>query len=132
MGVRYDRGYRGRNENEGKEKGYSASWLHHKGRNKHHLEYWIDYTAEGDHTMGGMEMPPQYVAEMVCDRIAASQTYQGDSYQQNHPWIYYQNSKDHYILHPNTRAQMELLLAMLRDEGQQAMFDYIRKNLLLR
>ena len=25
-----------------KENGYSKAWLHHKGRNKHHPEYWID------------------------------------------------------------------------------------------
>ena len=28
-----------------KDKGYSEAWLHHKGRNKHHLEYWIDSDA---------------------------------------------------------------------------------------
>ena len=22
--------------------GYSKVWLHHKGRNKHHYEYWLD------------------------------------------------------------------------------------------
>lgn len=29
---------------EREDKGYSAAWLHHKGRNKHHYEYWIDYS----------------------------------------------------------------------------------------
>ena len=24
------------------EKGLSMAWLHHKGRNRHHLEYWVD------------------------------------------------------------------------------------------
>ena len=30
---------------EKQDKGYSEAWLHHKGRNKHHSEYWIDYAA---------------------------------------------------------------------------------------
>lgn len=29
-------------------KGYSSSWLHHKGRNRHHFEYWIDFTLNPD------------------------------------------------------------------------------------
>ena len=41
-GARYYQGNRSPNEIERREKGYSAAWLHHKGRNRHHLEYWID------------------------------------------------------------------------------------------
>mgnify|MGYP003290330313 CR=1 FL=1 len=46
---------------ERKAKGYSSAWLHHKGRNKHHLEYWIDYSPEGDHPLGGNRRPVKYV-----------------------------------------------------------------------
>ena len=42
-GFRYFQGDRSPNDAERKAKGYSSAWLHHKGRNKHHLEYWIDY-----------------------------------------------------------------------------------------
>ena len=27
---------------ERKKYGYSKAWIHHKGRNKHHFEYWLD------------------------------------------------------------------------------------------
>ena len=57
MGAKYYQGNRSPNEIERREKGYSAAWLHHKGRNKHHLEYWIDYSPEGDHALAGMKMP---------------------------------------------------------------------------
>ena len=65
------------NNAERKEKGYSLAWLHHKGRNKHHLEYWIDYDISKEpgkeHSgMAGMKMPVCYVAEMFVDRISAS------------------------------------------------------------
>ena len=63
------------NEAERAAKGYSSAWLHHKGRNRHHLEYWIDYSPVGGHGLAGMEMPVKYVVEMFCDRMAASKTY---------------------------------------------------------
>ena len=110
--------------------GYSAAWLHHKGRNKHHLEYWIDYAPDGDHAMAGMRMPARYVAEMVCDRIAASKNYKGDKYTDAAAWEYYDRSRDHYILHPETRKELETCLLILRDEGEDACFRYIRTELL--
>ena len=104
--------------------------LHHKGRNKHHLEYWIDYAPNGDHAMAGMRMPNRYVAEMVCDRIAASKITKGASYTDAAAWEYYEHSRDHYILHPETRKQLETCLLILRDEGEDECFRYIRTQLL--
>ena len=43
VGCRYYQGTRSPNNAEREAKGYSSAWLHHKGRNKHHYEYWIDY-----------------------------------------------------------------------------------------
>ena len=77
-GAKYWQGICSPNNAQRQAEGYSAAWLHHKGRNKHHLEYWIDYAPNGDHAMAGMRMPEKYVAEMVCDRIAASKNYKGD------------------------------------------------------
>ena len=129
-GVRYYQGNRSPNEMERLEKGYSAAWLHHKGRNKHHLEYWIDYTPQAPHHMGGMEMPVRYVVEMFCDRIAASKTYRGGQYTQRDPWDYYAKSRDHYLLHPQTRELLERLLSILRDQGEEAAYQYIRREVL--
>ena len=43
VGCKYYQGTMSPNNAEREDKGYSAAWLHHKGRNKHHMEYWIDY-----------------------------------------------------------------------------------------
>ena len=129
-GAKYWQGTCSPNNAQRQTEGYSAAWLHHKGRNKHHLEYWIDYAPNGDHAMAGMRMPERYVAEMVCDRIAASKNYKGASYTDAAAWEYYDRSKDHYILHPETRRQLETCLLILRDEGEDACFAYIRKELL--
>lgn len=85
VGAKYFQGNRSPNEIERKEKGYSSAWLHHKGRNKHHLEYWLDYSPTGDHALTGMEMPVKYVVEMFCDRMAASKTYRKGAYRNSDP-----------------------------------------------
>ena len=68
--------------------------------------------------MAGMRMPARYVAEMVCDRIAASKNYKGDKYTDAAAWEYYDRSRDHYILHPETRKELETCLLILRDEAR--------------
>ena len=130
VGCKYYQGTMSPNNAEREAIGYSSAWLHHKGRNKHHLEYWIDYAPDGDHAMAGMRMPEKYVAEMVCDRIAASKNYKGASYTDAAAWEYYEHSRDHYILHPETRKQLETCLLILRDEGEDECFRYIRTQLL--
>ena len=128
-GVKYYNGRFSPNKTEKEIKGYSAAWLHHKGRNKHHLEYWIDNAPFGDKRMCGMRMPYRYVAEMFCDRVAACENYHRGHYTQADAWEYYAHSKDHYMLHPQTRAELEELLVMLRDEGEQATFSYLKERI---
>ena len=73
-----------------------------------------------------MKIPLRYVCEMVCDRVAASQIYLGDKYTDASPWEYYERSKDHYLLHPDTRALLEELLKMVRDLGQERTFEHMK------
>ena len=57
VGCKYYQGNMSPNNIERREKGYSLAWLHHKGRNKHHMEYWIDYglgTTHEEKRMVGM------------------------------------------------------------------------------
>ena len=129
-GARYYQGNRSPNEVERLEKGYSAAWLHHKGRNKHHLEYWIDYSPTGDHRICGMKMPARYLPEMFCDRMAASKIYRGAAYRYRDPYDYYMHARDHCILHPDTRAGLEAMLTVLKDEGEDAAFAFVRREIL--
>ena len=127
VGVRYFQGDHSPNEAERLEKGYSTAWLHHKGRNKHHLEYWIDYSPTGDHALCGCRMPERFVVESFCDRVAASKVYLGDRYTDASAWEYYRRSQDHYLLHPESRRLLEALLLTLRDQGEAAAFRYARE-----
>lgn len=55
-----------------KEQGISYAWLHHKGRNRHHYEYWMD-----NFDNGGIArlMPCDDFVESVCDMLGASLAY---------------------------------------------------------
>ena len=101
-GVKYYQdGHRSPNNAQREDEGVSKAWLHHKGRNKHHFEYWIDYDVEGNSTiLAGMKMPVKYVAEMFCDRVAASRIYNKDKYKDADPFDYYIKGLGHYIMHP--------------------------------
>ena len=80
--------------------------------------------------MTGMKMPNRYVAEMMMDRIAASKIYEGANYDQHQPLAYYEKGKDSYMIHDETRALLEYLLHMLDEEGEEATFAYIRKEIV--
>lgn len=130
IGCKYYQGDSSPNNVERKIKGYSSAWLHHKGRNKHHLEYWIDYSVSEEKNMSGMRMPVNYVVEMFLDRKSACLNYQGEKYTDESPLIYYKKGKDHYMLHEETRELLEHLLIMLAEQGEEKTFTYIRKELL--
>lgn len=132
VGAKYYQGTRSPNNAEREAIGYSSAWLHHKGRNKHHYEYWIDYSLRAK--PGGMlpcPMPDKYIAEMIMDRIAACKTYQGEAYTDRSPLEYYLQGKDPAPLHPYTRKNLEFLLRMLAEKGEDATFSYM-KNVYLK
>ena len=99
-------------------------------RNKHHLEYWIEYSLDGDHSMTGMKMPLKYVVEMFCDRVAASKNYRGEEYRDSDPYEYYMKSKDHLLIHPDTARLLESMLLYLKKNGEEKTLRYIRKHIL--
>ena len=129
-GVKYyEGGKRSPINREKEEKGYAQGWLHHKGRNRHHFEYWIDVSLNKEEGLVGNKMPVCYVAEMLCDRIAACEVYRGKNYTSGAPMEYYEFTKKYITIHPETRALLEKLLTILKDEGEDAAYAYIRKLL---
>lgn len=130
VGCRYFQGNLSPNNIERLEKGYSQAWLHHKGRNKHHLEYWLDYGVGEKKGISGMKMPLKYVVEMFIDRVSASKNYQKEKYTDRSALEYYEHGKDYHILHEDSRALLEKLLHMLADRGEDEVFYYIKHVLL--
>lgn len=124
-GVKYYQGNRSPNEREREIGGYSTAWLHHKGRNRHHFEYWTDYSIKTKKLMP-VPMPDEYLYEMFCDRVAASKIYKKKDYNDRCPLEYFLNGKGTRLIDPKTEEKLEFLLTLLAEKGEKAAFEYIR------
>lgn len=125
-GARFYKGTRSPNEAEREEFGYSAAWLHHKGRNRHHFEYWTDYNPQTKR-VGPVKMPLVFVKEMFCDRVAASKIYQGKNYTDKHPLEYFLKGKSNRSIHPETSDLIESWLTILANQGEDAAFKQVKE-----
>ena len=127
-GAKYYQGTRSPNDMEREIFGYSAAWMHHKGRNRHHFEFWTDYDPK-THIVGPVKMPLRFVIEMFCDRVAACKIYKGKNYNDSSALDYFLNAKKRRIIHPETSEFLEHLLRFLAENGETETFKYI-KNLV--
>lgn len=131
VGVKYYQGNRSPNNAEREAIGYSSAWLHHKGRNKHHYEYWMDYSMDGAASvLIPVPMPRKYVVEMFMDRIAACKIYKKNIYSDASALDYYQRSKGKNIMHSSTATELEMLLVMLAQKGEKETFAFIKNEFL--
>jgi len=128
VGALYYQGDKSPNAAERAEKGYSEAWMHHKGRNRHHYEYWTDMSMETKR-YESVPMPRNYLVEMVMDRRAACMVYQGDKYTDASALDYYMASKERNLMHPQTQKELQYILTKLRDEGEERTFAYLRRLL---
>lgn len=72
--------------------GYSKAWLHHKGHNKHHAEYWVDLNGPDQKPILPI-IPYPYVAEMLCDKLAAGIVYKGKEWSKEYELEYWLNDR---------------------------------------
>ena len=126
-GVMYYQGDRSPNEKEREETGCSKAWMHHKGRNRHHFEYWTDYSPVTK-KLEPVKMPDVYIFEMFCDRVAASKIYNKEKYTDDMPLAYFTRAKHRRIIEKETAAKLEFLLTMLAEKGEDVTFSYIRRQ----
>jgi hypothetical protein len=125
VGAKFYQGNKSPNEGEREAYGYSKAWMHHKGRNKHHYEYWTDYSLI-TRAVAPVKMPVNYLVEMFCDRVAASKIYLKDKYTDRSPLEYFLRSKGRRVIHPETSRELENLLTMLAEHGEEHTFAYIK------
>ena len=129
MGAKYYQGTRSPNTAEREDKGFSQAWMHHKGRNRHHYEYWTDMN-RATRNYESVPMPRKYLVEMVMDRRAACITYQGAAYTDASALNYFMGSRERELMHLQTREELEYVLTMLRDKGEKATFSYLKCHVL--
>lgn len=129
VGVKYFQGDKSPNGAERNDKGFSEAWMHHKGRNKHHYEYWTDMSPV-TRNYDAVPMPRKYLVEMVMDRRAACMVYQGEKYSDGSALEYFMKSRERALMHPQTRQELEYILTMLRDRGEAEVFRYLKEEIL--
>jgi len=131
-GIKYYQGTRSPNSREREVNGHSLAWMHHKGRNKHHFEYWTDINLETK-MYAPVQMPKKYFVEMVMDRIAACKIYRGKNYADGDALEYLLKSleaKESSSMHPATKEELVFVLTMLRDKGEKETFRYLKEKYL--
>lgn len=128
-GAKYYQGSRSPNAAEREENGYSLAWMHHKGRNRHHYEYWTDLNLQ-TRRYEAVPMPREFLVEMVMDRIAASKVYRGTAYTDSDPLHYFETAHETVLMHAQTQRQLKFLLTMLKDDGEERTFRFIREIVL--
>lgn len=124
-GVRFYQGTSSPIDAAKKVKGYSDAWFHHKGRNKHHYEYWMD-----NFDLGGenIVMPYKYFAEMVCDYLAAGRAYMGKDFSYTAEYEWWQNKRRMTAMNPRMVTALDIIfwdLMKAETEGH-----YTAKSLL--
>ena len=129
VGARYFQGNRSPNAAEREDKGCSEAWMHHKGRNRHHYEYWTDMNRQTKKYESVM-MPRKYLVEMVMDRRAACRVYQGKNYRDDSALVYFDRSLEKSLMHPETNRQLRHILVMLAEKGEKETFRYLREEVL--
>ncbi len=129
-GIRYYQGDKSPYNMEKKLHRVSRGWLHHKGINPHHLEYWIDLSPVPGEGWVGMKMPKRYVAEMVIDRICACKNYQKDAYKDRSALDYYMRGHNILMVDKETDFLTQYLLTILAEKGEDALVSYMKHTLL--
>lgn len=109
-------------DNIKKKGGYSYGRLHHKGRNKHHWEYWVDIK---DNQLLAYKMPYKYMVEMLCDWLGAERAYRGVQSMQAE-LDYWNAHKDITVMHPETKQMITVLLELRAESNNFVFYRCIR------
>lgn len=117
-GVRYYQGTISPIDACKKENGWSPAWMHHKGRNKHHYEYWIDKLDDGGVPL---EMPLKYKKEMLCDYLGAGRAYYGKDFTYKKEYEWWQNKLSKPLaMHNGNKDFISMYMELLKIHGDNA------------
>lgn len=106
-----------------KDKGYSEAWLHHKGRNKHHPEYWVDYDVDPLVPV----IPYKYAVEKVCDDLSAGIVYNGKNWTPDVEYNYYMKQREVVLINPKIDNFLIDVYSQVKDNGIEKTIN--KKNL---
>jgi hypothetical protein len=109
----YDEYFYGGNRSSEITKEFNYAWLHHIHNNPHHWQYWILIEDSGNEIC--MEMPVEYVVEMVADWWSFS--WREGKMTEVLDW--YDDHSKKIMLHFKTKKLVEKILNKIREEFQE-------------
>ena len=122
--VRYYQGSRSPIDACKEENGVSKAWLHHKGRNRHHYEYWQDNFDKGGEPL---KMPYKDAVEMLCDYLGAGRAYMGKDFTYKAEWQWWlRKNQTNLAMHPSSKEFISCVLINLAHDEKR-----IKKEFLL-
>jgi hypothetical protein len=86
--------------------GVSKAWLHHKGHNKHHWQYWVDFLPNSNKGVP-MEMDEKSVLELICDWVGAGKAYSKNKWSEVILLDYWNKYNEEFLLHEQTRQNIK-------------------------
>lgn len=95
-----------------KANGYSMAWFHHRGRNKHHYEYWVDNFDKG---MTTNLMPKKYFLELLADYLGAARAYMGDKFTYKGEYEWWQIKRTKVKMDPKQIEMLDHIFKELAD-----------------
>ena len=123
LSVKYYQGYRSPIDYQRSIDGYSSIWLHHKGHNKHHIDYWND---NGYY----VKIPQNILLETLCDKLSASITYKKKDFTQSYPLEFFLNGNEKNRMHPDSKKELEYYLTLISEYGIDLGINKIKEHLL--
>jgi hypothetical protein len=91
---------------------FSNAWLHHRGRNRHHFEYWVDNTANGG--LIAVPMPFLDALELICDRLGAARAYKKRAFSMAEQlFLFNRDIAPSPLVHPQTKLFIRFMFEAL-------------------
>lgn len=105
----YDKYFYGNRSNEVVEN-FHYAWNHHLHNNPHHWQYWVLINDDKDSGEKLLEIPEQYIWEMVCDWWSFSWR-DGELYE---IFEWYEKGKDYRKINPKSLERIEQILDAIK------------------
>lgn len=110
----YDKYFYGNNKSAKVVNDFNYAWLNHIHVNEHHWQHWLLFEDDPENSIPykALEMPKEYVFEMVCDWWSFSFN-SGNLYE---IFDWYNDHKEKMVLHKNTRELVERILQDIKEK----------------
>lgn len=106
--------------------GYSMAWQHHKGRNPHHYEYYVDNLDKGGEAL---IMPKKYAFELICDYIGAAKAYMGKDFTYEKEYEWWLKKRTNIAMHPAIKIFITVIFLQLKKNNEEKVLNKRYLNL---